>query len=470
MLTHRIVMSDDHPHLISSDLEYNKLDGSPINNAEDEISDHSEKQELSQELVNKKGGSFSAFVNLVKAFMGTGILSIPHAFTQAGLYLGLVGYVLINLICTYTLAVLIQCKRLAIKKQAENPGKKPFIIDTYKDVAKFTFGKPGEYTVATIVVILEIVFATGMVVVMLDNMTALLPHYYNKYYSAMTLFPVLAVLSWIHFLKDMWPISLFGVVVYLIGVIGGTYFYGFQKLADHDVHFDFKAAVWSTLPLFCGTTIYAMEGINLALPTESSMKQPKHAYWVVLGAQSTYFVLVCGYGAFGYAFGFGGCDLIVDCLPSGTVRTVLQVCLIISLCITHPLTLYPASEMLEELWFDETKKYFIWKTRLLRLIQVILTCVFGAIVPDFATFSAFFGSFLIPFCGFIIPPSMLLSFHRIPGRPLLSINCFNCWNFTIPRFECSLVVVVNFLLILLGIATTAVGTYSAVNDLVDKYF
>ena len=58
-------------------------------------------------------------------------------------------------------------------------------------------------------------------------------------------------------------------------------------------------------------------------------------------------VLFGGFGAAGYAAGFGDCPLILNCLPATALTRAVQWCLVLSLLVSSPIQLYIISESLE---------------------------------------------------------------------------------------------------------------------------
>lgn len=48
-------------------------------------------------------------IHLLKGSLGSGILAMPLAFKNAGLYFGLVATFLIGIICTYCVHILVKC-------------------------------------------------------------------------------------------------------------------------------------------------------------------------------------------------------------------------------------------------------------------------------------------------------------------------------------------------------------------------
>lgn len=59
----------------------------------------------------------------------------------------------------------------------------------------------------------------------------------------------------------------------------------------------------SAIPLFIGTAVYSMEGINTVLPIEASMRNKAHGPLVFFSGAMTYCVVVVSYGAFAYLSG-----------------------------------------------------------------------------------------------------------------------------------------------------------------------
>lgn len=48
-------------------------------------------------------------IHLIKGNIGTGILALPEAFKNAGLYIGLFGLMAIGFICTHCMHILLEC-------------------------------------------------------------------------------------------------------------------------------------------------------------------------------------------------------------------------------------------------------------------------------------------------------------------------------------------------------------------------
>lgn len=53
--------------------------------------------------------SEQAFMHMIKAMLGTGLLSLPLAFKHAGLYLGLFLLIVICGICLYCMRLIVFC-------------------------------------------------------------------------------------------------------------------------------------------------------------------------------------------------------------------------------------------------------------------------------------------------------------------------------------------------------------------------
>ena len=91
-----------------------------------------------------------------------------------------------------------------------------------------------------------------------------------------------------------------------------------------------------------------MEGIFIALPTAASMRQERRCAMPVIALMMAMTsVLFGGFGAAGYAAGFGDCPLILNCLPETALTRAVQWCLVLSLLVSSPIQLYIISESLE---------------------------------------------------------------------------------------------------------------------------
>lgn len=53
--------------------------------------------------------NYDTMIHLLKGNIGTGILAMPEAFKNSGLYLGLFGIMAIGFICTHCMHILLDC-------------------------------------------------------------------------------------------------------------------------------------------------------------------------------------------------------------------------------------------------------------------------------------------------------------------------------------------------------------------------
>ena len=120
------------------------------------------------------------------------------------------------------------------------------------------------------------------------------------------------------------------------------------------------------LPEFVASTMCAVEGINLALPTANNLHNPQQsAFPVVSAVVICYGVLTLSVAWIGYLGGLGGgkgtvhgedsCPFVHECLPTELLSQIYQVSLGIALLFTMPIILYPSLEMLQ-LWADDRQR------------------------------------------------------------------------------------------------------------------
>lgn len=333
-----------------------------------------------------KGSTAAASWNFFKAMFGVGVLTLPHSFQWAGLLGGICIYTLGVALCTYSMVLLVECQTIAQDKADQaamlsstefdtsehdsvDTSEEPLmrnetegvstdssqlknldstfparIGETYPALASTIFGRFGYVLVVIVVVTLELAFCIGFVLVMCNNFTVLGG---TKEVIAFLLFPVLAVLSCIRWLSSLWILSIIGLFVYLLGVMGVSTFYIVDKKMAYT---NPPMLVWNTLPRFLGTALYGLEGIMMALPVRGSMKHPQHAPMVITVSTALYAMFACGFAVLAYTHGLGDGDTITDSLPVGTLSDVVRLSLAITLMLSYPCGLYPVSEAFEEIF------------------------------------------------------------------------------------------------------------------------
>ena len=70
------------------------------------------------------------------------------------------------------------------------------------------------------------------------------------------LFPVITALACVPFLASLWPLSMFGMFVYVAGVMGSLYVHIAREAEAGHIHPSYTPVEWDTLPRFMGTAVY----------------------------------------------------------------------------------------------------------------------------------------------------------------------------------------------------------------------
>jgi len=222
------------------------------------------------------------------------------------------------------------------------------------------------------------------------------PDFVGRLAMASLLFPIIQGLLQIPSLRELTTISSMGLLTYVIGCIGSMLYTSIVLTDGHpflDKPEDMWQTKWSGIPTYVATTIYAIEGINLALPTVSSLEgndrirwgggfmrrnnpivggvgggggdkqnQSKKAVFIVVGAVFLYGLVTLVVSWVGLAGGLGGgigtmhgedgCRDVTYCFDSSAVRLVYMLSLGVALILTLPVILFPSTQMLE-IWLDE---------------------------------------------------------------------------------------------------------------------
>mmetsp|Transcript_18899 Transcript_18899/g.40869 ORF Transcript_18899/g.40869 Transcript_18899/m.40869 type:complete len:576 (-) Transcript_18899:70-1797(-) len=267
---------------------------------------------------------------------------------------------------------------------------------TYGDLADVLFGKVMASVTRWTIIVLNILFTSGLVIVVCENLGGFLPTaggdsnadadaedgMAGRRMVSIILLPLVAALVQIPWLQDMWIISAIGLVVYTVGVIGSSLYSALWTIvageaSGRTMPTELWEIKWDGIGYFLGTAVYALEGINLALPTVHSMQHPGEASWVVCGALMLYGATTLVFAAIGYAGGLGGgdgtglssqdCDVVTNCITPSSLQTTIQVTLSIAMVLSIPVMLYPSTEMLEVMLTDrqeeKEEKLDEWKRR-----------------------------------------------------------------------------------------------------------
>ncbi|KJH46463.1 transmembrane amino acid transporter protein [Dictyocaulus viviparus] len=390
--------------------------------------------------------SEQAFVHMVKAMLGTGLLSLPLAFKHSGLFLGLFLTVVICFVCLYCMRQVVHAAHFVCKRNGRD------WID-YANIMRgaIEMGPPWirhkgyffKQLVNVNMFVSQLGFCCVYFVFMADN----LEDFFNNNTSLklskalwmlLILIPILAICS-IRRLSILAPLAMTANVVYIVAVAIVLFFFVSDLRPVSSLPWVGRL---SDLPLFFGTVMFAFEGVAVIMPVENRMRNP-HAFisWNGVLNSSCIFVLAIFSitGFYGYlSLGDTVKDTATLNLPMTPFYQTIKLMFVACIMVSYPLQFYVPMERVEK-WITRkipvAKQTFYIYT--VRYFGVLLTCAVAELVPHLALFISLIGAFSGASMALLFPPciELLISYGKEELTPSvwaknLFLLCFALLGFT----------------------------------------
>eukprot|EP01132_Coremiostelium_polycephalum_P005101 gene5101-6348_t len=411
----------------SNNMKYSEQ--SPLLAGADQIGGYDTIDSPPNEQQTKKFAPVPAFWNTVKAFAGAGSFSLPWAVSNAGLWIGSIGLVLVAILSNYTMSILLKCSIKTVEDRIGSP------TPSYADLAKRAYGRP-----------------VG------QNLGDLIP-----LSNATIIWIVLPVITLLTFLTDMKYLgftSIFGALSLILAMVT-VVVYGIK---EHSVHAlsDYKFDP-ANIPLWFGNAAFFFCNHIVVIPISHASGDIKRYPRVLDSAMvfitiiNTAFAVIC----YLYFDQTGIPDNIVDALPKNNAfADIVRVCVVFELICSFPLvcgagiavvdssiqffrkhfSAYPPDETLPRKFYSKNWKFYA--------IRLVINCILAAIattIKQFGSYSSLIGSLMLAIAGFVVPPLLYIRFF--PDVPLRSK-------------------IFHIVITIFGVGATIVGTYLALKNLI----
>lgn len=247
--------------------------------------------------------NIDTLLHMLNGNLGTGILAMPDAFKNAGLYVGFFGTMIMGVICTHSMHILVKCSHELCKRY---------------EVPSLSFAEVGQYALESgssslqrfsrligilincFLILMQVGFCCVYFLFVAVNLCDFLEYIEVKVEVFTILLGLLVPLIALNMIKSLKYLTPTSLVASALAVSGITI--AFMFLLEDLPHSNTVAPVseWSTMPLYFGTAMYAFEGIGVILPLENNMKTPKdfRRWNGVLNTGMT--IVVCLYSAVGF--------------------------------------------------------------------------------------------------------------------------------------------------------------------------
>ncbi|KAI9244766.1 transmembrane amino acid transporter protein-domain-containing protein, partial [Sporodiniella umbellata] len=286
--------------------------------------------------------SGKALFMLLKAFIGTGIIFLPKAFSNGGLVLSIILMFLIGSICLVSFRLLVEAQQK--------------VGGSYGDVAQHLYGLPVKILINIFICLAQMgIGASYMMFISqnIDIVVRVVNHctypFESKYYMWIVVIPVicfclvrrLARLSWIVIVADVF------IAFNLICVI----YFSSKELHDNSgMGANVIMVNQKDFALMIGTAVFSYEGIGMIVPVVEGMKHPEKFPRVLnqgIIISTIVFTLI---GAIGYvAYGDVVQASVVTNIGTSPLATTVRVLYSCAIILSAPFMLYPAVVIFERL-------------------------------------------------------------------------------------------------------------------------
>ncbi|XP_063380142.1 proton-coupled amino acid transporter-like protein CG1139 [Cydia fagiglandana] len=404
-----------------------------------------------------------SFFHLLKSSLGSGLLAMPAAFKHIGIIPGVFGTALVALIATHCVHILVSTSRalceesrvasLSYAETCEKAFKHgPKMIRRFSThVRHFAdFAMAGVCLGGTSV---YVIFIASSLKDICDHFYP--SHVYSvKTYCVFLLLPLILT-SQIRHLKFLVPFSLLANLCLLLTFLI-TCYYTFQGIPSVGPE---KLAVGITQwPLFLSTAIFAMEGINVVMPVENEMANPKRFLGCPGVLNVTMVVVATLYGVVGL-FGFlkygdeAQGSVTLNLPQDEILAMVAKILVAVAVFFTYCLQMYAPLDILwTRIQSCISVNYHNLGQVVLRTLCVALTVTLAIAVPDLELLIGLVGAIFFSTLGLLIP---------------VVVQTAHCWDRDLGPYL--IVVWKNTLLLLFYLLVLVSGCYVSIAEMVAKF-
>ncbi|XP_055378661.1 proton-coupled amino acid transporter-like protein CG1139 isoform X2 [Condylostylus longicornis] len=406
---------------------------------------------------------FETLVHLLKGSLGSGILAMPLAFSNSGLWFGLFATLFVGLTCTYCVHLLVKCAHILCRRR-----QIPAL--SFADVVENAFldGPPSlqkwsrfmRFIVDTFLVLDLIGCCCIYLVFIATNLQQVLDHYLQSHVNIrlviLALLVPLMLVCLIRNLKYLAPFSFVANVIMFIAIVITMYYIFLDLPPTNSVPGIVGPTHW---PMFFGTVIFALEGIGVVMSLENDMKNPKHFIGcpsvlnIGMGTVIASYTLV---GFFGYLkYGNETKGSITLNLPiEDILAQSVKIMIAIAIFLTYTLQFYVPIQII---WKGIKHKFspdnHVRGELVLRTLMVILTVVIAAALPNLGPFITLIGAVCLSSLGVMIPAIVeTVVYREDPGHGRFNWRLYK-----------------NGFLVVFGIIGFITGTYVSIEEFAETF-
>lgn len=365
---------------------------------------------LSDETVNTHGTATErkAYFLLLKAFVGTGVLFLPKAFSNGGLIFSILLLAFFGFLSFWCYLILVYTKVATG-------------VSSFAEIGNKLFGSWFQKLILFSIVISQVGFVAAYMVFTGENLRAFIANSTNFDSNNINLGWLIVFQAFIliplSFIRDITKLSLLAVLAnffILAGLITIIYYIFVEFMIENKgvlgpgIEFVFNQSSFS---LFIGVAIFAFEGIGLIIPIQESMIYPDRFPKVLAQVLVTISLVFIVIGTIGYlTFGENIQTVILLNLPQNSpFVSFTQLFYSIAILLSTPLQLFPAIRLMEsKIFFKKTGRTSTkikWGKNFFRTVSVLLICViayYGG--QNLDRFVSFIGCFACIPLVYVYPP------------------------------------------------------------------
>ncbi|KNC74981.1 hypothetical protein SARC_12484, partial [Sphaeroforma arctica JP610] len=215
----------------------------------------------------------ATFMNLLKSFVGSGILGLPSAFKEGGFLTTLLLLLMVGAIASTCNLMLVKTKQHLASRG----------VVSFSDIGIHLFGNWFGRLIDFLLIFTQFGFCCVYLIFVSENLTEFIP--WERQTILLVIAPLFILTSFIRTMSIIAPFSMAANVSLLTGlfiIVVCAFSQMSTRALPHQTYDIEEFVIWKNVAVTFGIAVYAFEGIGVILPCETSMKEPSKFPTLVL--------------------------------------------------------------------------------------------------------------------------------------------------------------------------------------------